>query len=152
VSGGPFFSPDFPPERFPPDRHPAGGPGLPDRDDRQSYSPDRRSRVWSVTGGRVHDVDFTDIRIDTHVTTLPGAGPPPPGSQYTHVLALCRTTLAVAQLASQLGAPVSVTAAVVATLRHHGLVETRSPLDMTGDTVVTHALLERVKKGLLDAI
>jgi hypothetical protein len=147
VSGpGPFFPSDFPPERFPPDRHA-------DRDaERHAYSPDRRSRVWSVTGGRVHDVDFTDIRIDTHVTTLPGAGPPPPGSQYTHVLALCRTTLAVAQLASQLGAPVSVTAAVVATLRHHGLVETRSPLDMTGDTVVTHALLERVKKGLLDAI
>jgi hypothetical protein len=113
----------------------------------------RQSRTWSVTGGRVHDLaDGADIRIDTHVTTRPGAGPRPPGSQYAQILTLCQTTLAVAQLASYLGAPVSVTAALVATLRHHGLVDTRSPLDMTGDTVVTHALLERVKKGLLDAI
>jgi hypothetical protein len=114
---------------------------------------DRRSRTWSVTGGRVHDLDDgTDIRIDTHVTTRPGGGAPPPGSSYARVLALCQTTLAVAELAGRLGAPVSVTAALVATLRDHGLVDVRSPLDMSRDTVITHALLERVKNGLLHAI
>jgi uncharacterized protein DUF742 len=104
---------------------------------------DRRSRTWSVTGGRVHDLDDgTDIRIDTHVTTRPGGGAPPPGSSYARVLALCQSTLAVAELAG----------ALVATLRDNGLVDVRAPLDMSRDTLITHALLERVKNGLLHAI
>ncbi|MDT0321890.1 DUF742 domain-containing protein [Streptomyces millisiae] len=96
-------------------------------------------------------MENSDIRLDTHVTTLSGDGPPA-GTQFAKILTLCQTTRAVAELAAHLKIPVGVAAVLVAELRDLGHVDTRDPLDLTGDSVVTLALLERVRNGLRNAI
>jgi hypothetical protein len=108
----------------------------------------RRARTWSATGGRVQDLARLGIRLDTQVTALPTNASPPPGTGYAQILLLSRSTVAVAELAAVLNVPVGVAAAMAAELRDRGLVETRAPLDMTKDTVVTHALLQRLMDGL----
>lgn len=112
----------------------------------------RRSRPWAATGGRIQVMTTgSDITLDTHVTaTRPGA--PPAGSSYLRIVELCRTSRAVAELAAELGIPVGIAGAMVARLRDDGQVETRAPLDLTHDGVVTDALLRRVRDGLLHAI
>ncbi|OEV06030.1 DUF742 domain-containing protein [Streptomyces oceani] len=113
----------------------------------------RRSRPWSPTGGKVHDLDGdSGIHLDTQVTAVPDSGVtgPPSGSQHARIISLCRTGRAVAELAAHLGLPVGVAGVMVAELRAAGQVTTRAPLDMTADSVVTDALLRRVRDGLLN--
>ena len=111
----------------------------------------RRSRTWSATGGRVQATTETGtgIRLDTHVTAVPDAVlPTPPGTVYARILAACAQTCAVAELASLLGTPLGVATVLVAELRDEGLVETRAPLDMAGDSPVTYSLLLRLRDRL----
>lgn len=113
----------------------------------------RRSRPWAVTGGRIQALAAdSDIRLDTHVTACPHPAALPSGSAHLRILELCRTSRAVAELAAELGVPVGIAGAMVAQLRDDGHVETRAPLDLTHDGVVTDALLRRVRDGLLNAI
>jgi hypothetical protein len=113
-----------------------------------SPAPGRRSRAWSVTGGRVQPPG--NVRLDTLVTAVPGRdGPLPPGSDYPRILHLARSAVAVAEIASALGAPVGVAAVMVGELHDRGWVETKAPLDMaSNDDVVTVALLERMVERL----
>ncbi|MFD7921238.1 DUF742 domain-containing protein [Streptomyces sp. NPDC059740] len=109
----------------------------------------RRSRSWSVTGGRVQDLDDADIRLDTHVlATASAAEGPPAGSRYGRIVRMCSTARAVAELAAHLRVPVGVAGAMVAELRAGGWVETRAPLDMTRGGVVTEAFLRKVRDRL----
>lgn len=118
----------------------------------QEPVPDRRSRPWAATGGRVQALATgADITPDTHVTAT-NSGPPASGSSYLRLVELCRTSRAVAELAAELGVPVGIAGAMVAQLRDDGQVDTAAPLDLSDDGAVTDALLRRVKDGLLNAI
>ncbi|MFI1013034.1 DUF742 domain-containing protein [Streptomyces sp. NPDC020965] len=114
----------------------------------------RRSRPWSATGGRILDLEGGQIRLDTQVQTDPGHahGAPPAGTRYARILQLCRTPQVVTQIAGELELPLGVTAALVAELRDRHLVTTAEPMDLTRDSVVTNALLLRVRDRLNAAL
>lgn len=112
--------------------------------------PGRRSRAYAETGGRVQAPDdpHLDVRLDTHVTAVRGDGGKPPTAHQARILDHCRNARAVAELSALLELPVGVTTVLVTELRTQGRVETRAPLDMTDDNVVSIDVLHRLKAGL----
>ncbi|MDN3060093.1 DUF742 domain-containing protein [Streptomyces sp. SRF1] len=108
----------------------------------------RRSRAFTATGGRVQPLD-DDIRLDTHVTpTSSGGDTLPLTEQQSQLISLCRPACAVAELAARMDLPLAVVTALVHDLRARGRVTTDQVLDLTSDTVISTALLQRLRDRL----
>ncbi|RDG39037.1 DUF742 domain-containing protein [Streptomyces corynorhini] len=107
-------------------------------------SPDR---LYTLTGGRSHsDSDTFDL-----VTLVVAESDPAPGMQSEHVaiLRMCRSPVAVVEIAAELGLPGSIVRIMLADLLDTGRISARHPRTArAADRLPDPELLEQVLVGL----
>ncbi|MCK2215677.1 DUF742 domain-containing protein [Actinomadura sp. ATCC 31491] len=112
-------------------------------------------RPYTITGGRTAP-ERHDLALITVVTTVAApdeeAGPAHRRStqpEHRSILALCRRPLAVAEIASALNLPVSVTKILIGDLIDAGRLRTRAPLAFAQRGALPDiAILKAVRDGL----
>lgn len=107
-------------------------------------------RLYTLTGGRSRaNTDAFDL-----VTLVVSECDPVPGMQSEHVriLRLCRTPMAVVEIASHLGLPVSIVKILLSDLLDTGRIAVRHPQAVPDRTTAAQlpnpTLLEQVLVGL----
>ncbi|MEV0151850.1 MULTISPECIES: DUF742 domain-containing protein [unclassified Nonomuraea] len=111
-------------------------------------------RPYTITGGRTTPErdDLTLITLVTAISAVPSeAGQELRGMQPEHrtILALCRRPLAVAEVASALDLPVSVTKILIGDLIEAGQMRSRPPLAFAqAGGLPGMTILEAVRDGL----
>lgn len=115
-------------------------------------------RPYALTGGRTHyDGDVFDLvaliaSVDGGGAAQDGPGPGPsappwaPEPEHEMILELCRTSLSVAEIASELELPLGVVRVLLGDLLDHSLIQVRRPAP------VAQFPSERVLKEVIDGI
>lgn len=99
-------------------------------------------RPFVITGGRTTPVDQR-LRIETQVVATPNAHTTALSFERYRIVELCRTPLAVAEIAAALGLPLGVARVLVADLAVNGLVTVHKPVTSVSRTTIER-ILERV--------
>lgn len=104
-------------------------------------------RLYVITGGRSR---ADDCPLDL-VTLIVAESAPSPGMQSEHVkiLRMCRSPMAVVEIAANLGLPVTVVKILLSDLLDTGHITPRHPTSATSPTPLpTPGLLKQVLVGL----
>ncbi|MFI7444791.1 DUF742 domain-containing protein [Nonomuraea indica] len=104
-------------------------------------------RLYMVTGGRS---SVTDDAFDL-VTLIVSEGDPTPGMQSEHarILRLCRSPMAVVEIAAELRLPVSVVCILLCDLLDTGRITARNPRPAPAETRLPDPdMLKQVLVGL----
>ncbi|MFI6604470.1 DUF742 domain-containing protein [Nonomuraea sp. NPDC050536] len=106
-------------------------------------------RPYTITGGRT-TTERDDLTLITLVTALSeGRGLRGMQPEHRTIFALCKRPLAVAEIASALNLPVSVTKILIGDLLEAGQVRARPPLAFAqAGGIPDMAILEAVRDGL----
>ncbi|MET9342696.1 MULTISPECIES: DUF742 domain-containing protein [unclassified Nonomuraea] len=111
-------------------------------------------RPYTITGGRTRS-ERDDLALITLVTTMSEVSPETGRGlrrmqpEHRTVLALCKRPLAVAEVASALNLPVSVTKILIGDLIEAGQLRARPPLAFAqASGLPDMAILEAVRDGL----
>jgi hypothetical protein len=116
------------------------------------YAEESFIRPYTITQGRTTSAR-DDLTLITVIATVvaPGEQPATRGLQPEHrlILQLCRTPVALAEVAAELNLPVAVTKILVSDLLTLGRVTARPPLAVAAGQGLDMTLLQAVKDGLL---
>jgi hypothetical protein len=99
-------------------------------------------RPWLLTGGRTRSIG-TDLAIEALVVTCDGVDPRRLETEQAYILELCRTPIAIAEIAVKLSVPIGVVRVLVSDLAATDHVEVCATA--TADDV---ALVRRLIAGV----
>lgn len=105
-------------------------------------------RPFILTGGRTRPVNERLLRVETLVTTSPGALSAPLGFERRHIVVICQRPLSVAEIASSLKVPIGVARVLIGDLVAEGfvIVHDDDPLRVQG--LPSREILERIRDGV----
>ncbi|WP_261554028.1 DUF742 domain-containing protein [Frankia tisae] len=114
---------------------------------REAIDGENPDRLYTVTGGRSRaDENAFDL-----VTLIVSESDPTPGMQSEHaaILRMCRSPVAVVEVAAELKLPVSVVKILLCDLLDTGRIAARHPSASVGRTPLPHPeILKQVLVGL----
>ena len=104
-------------------------------------------RPFILTGGRTRPINERLLRVESLVTTSPGALSAPLGFERRHIVVICQRPLSVAEIANSLKLPIGVARVLIGDLAAEGFVTVHDdPLGARG--IPSREILERIRDGV----